>query len=92
MSSKCDATVYFDTLPFIREVKALASAGIVPGGSFNNLEYVQNSVDFNDLTRTEKLMVCDAQTSGGLLIALNEKMQQNCLLHCIVQALRMQRL
>lgn len=73
MSSKCDATVYFDTLPFIREVKALASAGIVPGGSFNNLEYVQNSVDFNDLTRTEKLMVCDAQTSGGLLIALNEK-------------------
>jgi cysteine desulfurase len=73
VSSKCDVTIHFDSIPFIREVKALASAGIVPGGTFNNLDYVQKQVNFKDLTRTEKLMVCDAQTSGGLLIALNKQ-------------------
>ncbi|MGE5355912.1 MAG: selenide, water dikinase SelD [Deltaproteobacteria bacterium] len=80
MSSKCDATVYCDKLPFIREVKSLASAGIVPGGSFNNLEYVQEMVNFSSLTRTEKLMVCDAQTSGGLLIAINKEHSRDLLL------------
>ena len=79
VSSKCDATVYFDKLPFIREVKALASAGIVPGGSFNNLEYVQEMVNFTRLTRTEKLMVCDAQTSGGLLIAINKTVNRSAI-------------
>jgi cysteine desulfurase len=80
VSSTCDVTIHFSKLPFIREVKTLASAGIVPGGTFNNLEYVQNDIDFNDLTRTEKLMACDAQTSGGLLIALNLHDAKNLLI------------
>lgn len=71
--SACDVSIYYDKIPWIREAKNLAAAGIVPGGTFNNLEFVKEHVDFGNLPRTDQLMLCDAQTSGGLLIALPEK-------------------
>ena len=78
-SSKVDAEITFDTLPFLREVKALAAAGVIPGGTFNNLDYVKEHVDFGNFTRTQQLMLCDAQTSGGLLIVLPEEEADACL-------------
>jgi cysteine desulfurase NifS/selenium donor protein len=71
-SSKCDVEVKFDELPFIRKTKAMATAGVIPGGSFNNLDYVKQDVDFGEHGRTNQLILCDAQTSGGLLVALPE--------------------
>lgn len=70
--SNCDVEIYFDKLPFIRETKTHAAGGSIPGGSYNNLKFVEKAVDFTNLTNIDKLMVCDAQTSGGLLVALNE--------------------
>lgn len=72
-SSECDVNIYFDNIPFIREVKALASAGIIPGGTYNNYEYVKTDVEFGRLSKTEELILCDAQTSGGLLIAVDNQ-------------------
>lgn len=77
--SECDVTIYFEKLPLIREVKNLASAGIIPGGTYNNYDYVKNGVDFGNLSRTEQLIVCDAQTSGGLLIAINKQQSDKLL-------------
>lgn len=74
MASECDVKIKFDDIPFIREAKSLATAGVIPGGTFNNLENVSKDVDFGSHTRTNQLLLCDAQTSGGLLVALN--MQQ----------------
>lgn len=68
--SGCDATVWLEKIPFLPEVKNLAVAGVVPGGSYNNLDFVSDFVNFGNLSRTDKLLLCDAQTSGGLLIAL----------------------
>lgn len=70
IASKCDVNIVFDDIPFIRETKALATSGVIPGGTFNNLECVVNDVDFGTHTRTNQLLLCDAQTSGGLLVAL----------------------
>jgi cysteine desulfurase len=72
-ASEVNAIINFGKVPFLREVKALAAAGVIPGGTFNNLDYVKAHVDFGRLTRTQQLMLCDAQTSGGLLIALPEE-------------------
>ncbi|GMT45648.1 MAG: hypothetical protein IEMM0006_1480 [bacterium] len=72
-ASKCDVRIDFEKVPFLREVKNLATAGIIPGGTYNNLEFVKPFVDFGGLPRTEQLLLCDAQTSGGLLVALPEK-------------------
>ncbi len=68
--SECNARVWYDKVPFLPEVKNLAVAGVIPGGSHNNLSFVSEFVDFGKLPRTDQLLLCDAQTSGGLLIAL----------------------
>lgn len=72
-ASECDVNIIFDELPFIRETKNMATAGVIPGGTFNNLEYVREDIDFGNHGRTDQLLLCDAQTSGGLLVVLNEK-------------------
>lgn len=72
-ASQCDVEVSFSQVPWIREVKNLATAGVIPGGTYNNLDFVKSFVDFGNLSRTQQLLLCDAQTSGGLLVALSEK-------------------
>ncbi len=71
-ASRCDVEIAFDEVPFLEEVKNFATAGIIPGGTYNNLEFVSDFVTFGTLPRTSRLLLCDAQTSGGLLIALPE--------------------
>ena len=39
------------------------------GGTRRNLEYVDPHVDWGELDEPERLLLADAQTSGGLLIA-----------------------
>ena len=68
--SHCDVTIEFEKVPYLREVKNLATAGIIPGGTYNNMDYVAGIVDYGSLPRTDQLLLCDAQTSGGLLVAL----------------------
>ncbi len=72
-ASEVDAVIDFDKVPFLPEVKSLAAAGVIPGGTYSNLDYIRGHVDFGITTRTQQLMLCDAQTSGGLLIALPEE-------------------
>lgn len=72
-ASECDIEINFEKLPFIRETKNMATAGVIPGGSFNNLEYVKEDIDFGKYGRTDQLLLCDAQTSGGLLVALPQE-------------------
>jgi cysteine desulfurase NifS/selenium donor protein len=68
--SACDVRVQYDKVPFLREVKNLAAAGIIPGGTYNNLDFVAEDVNYGSRPRTEQLLINDAQTSGGLLVAM----------------------
>ena len=68
------ATIYFDRIPKIDGTIALAKQDIIPGGTKNNLEYLQNNIDFDsNIKNYEKYILADAQTSGGLLISCSEK-------------------
>ncbi|MFC2089863.1 selenide, water dikinase SelD [Bacteroidota bacterium] len=71
-ASKCDAEIIFSQVPLLNNVDSLATAGVIPGGSYNNLEYVSPAVRFGSHSRTRQLILCDAQTSGGLLLSLPE--------------------
>ena len=51
----------------------LARRDVVPGGTKRNLAYVRAHTDFGDLPEPEQLILADAQTSGGLLIAAKHK-------------------
>ncbi len=68
------AKIYADKIPFIEGVYELAMAGAIPGGTNNNLDFVSKVVHWPDkFSELMKLMICDAQTSGGLLISIPEK-------------------
>jgi len=52
----------------------LIEMGCIPGACFRNLEYVENDCSFEkSLSYNHKMLLLDAQTSGGLLICCNEK-------------------
>ena len=58
-------------VPFIPGVRELAKSSI-PGGTRENLRYVNDKVVWGEgITEDDKLMLADAQTSGGLLIAVS---------------------
>src|SRR5690606_36799691 len=58
------------SVPVLPRVRELAEAGFVPGGSKNNLAHLEGAVTFPDeLDPIGRAILCDAVTSGGLLIA-----------------------
>ncbi|HYS31710.1 MAG TPA: selenide, water dikinase SelD [Streptosporangiaceae bacterium] len=64
-------TVVIDhrAVPLIEGVNAAQRAGHMPGGSRRNLAWVAPHADFGALSDDVLLLLADAQTSGGLLIA-----------------------
>jgi len=61
----------FDAVPIMEEAISLANMGIIPAGTYNNKEYVSLHVDAKKEHKNE-IFFYDAQTSGGLLIAVRE--------------------
>ena len=60
-------------VPFVKEAYDLAKSGVLPGGSKRNIKFMEDKVLYKDgLDDTIKAILCDAQTSGGLLIAINK--------------------
>lgn len=69
-SSQAAARVDAAAVPVLEGVRQLAEAGHVPGGTRRNLQDLQADVDFGSLDVTTRTVLADAQTSGGLLIAV----------------------
>ena len=58
-------------VPRLPHALELAEAGCVPGGTQRNLEFLVPQIQWRSSpTEAEKLLLCDAQTSGGLLITV----------------------
>lgn len=58
-------------VPFLDGAREYAAAGAVPGGTRANLRHVSPHTLFgDDVTDLDRLLLADAQTSGGLLIAV----------------------
>ena len=64
------ADVDFASVPFLKGVGALAERDLFPDGSRRNHDALRGRVEWGGLGETEQLMLCDAQTSGGLLVAV----------------------
>ncbi len=70
-ASEVSAVIDYSQVPFMEGVFELAAREVVPGGSKKNLSFITPKVSFEaDLAPFQKLMLADAQTSGGLLIAV----------------------
>ena len=67
-------------VPRMEGALELASQGIVPGGTSNNLSFTKNIVRFSgEVREAMKILLADAQTSGGLLISVVQEDADNLL-------------
>jgi selenium donor protein len=70
-ASGVGARVWSRQVPLIEGTRDLAERGLIPGGSRRNLESVASLVRWAPtVTEPDQLILADAQTSGGLLIAV----------------------
>jgi selenide, water dikinase len=67
------AEVDAGAVPLLPGVPELALEGVVPGGTRSNRDYLEPWVGWGDLSDQERLILADAQTSGGLLVAVPEE-------------------
>ncbi len=66
-----DAELSAASVPLLPDARRLAGEGLVPGGSRANLAFAEPRCDFDpSLDEITSLLLADAQTSGGLLLAM----------------------
>ena len=69
--SRVGTRISLKAIPVLPEAWKLVQDGICPGGTKRNREALQEQVTWaREITKEEQLILCDAQTSGGLLIAV----------------------
>ena len=66
--SGLQATVWFDQIPKLPDVESYINEGCVPGGTGRNFESYGHLV--GEMTDMQRKLLCDPQTSGGLLLAV----------------------
>ena len=68
-ASGTSARVRFTAVPLLAELATYVEAGMAPGGARRNWESYGHDVNAADETR--RSILCDPQTSGGLLVAVD---------------------
>ncbi len=72
--SGCTLHIGVGRVPFHPEALELADMGLVPAGAYRNREFAERSVSVRgDVSRAMQDILYDPQTSGGLLIAVDER-------------------
>jgi selenide, water dikinase len=70
--SNVSIQINYNNVPILPGTVELAEQGYIPGGSKANHRWIAESVRYENLTELEQFILCDAVTSGGLLISLPE--------------------
>ena len=73
VSENISFLIQSSNVPFIKEAFLLCKNDVLPGGTKRNMKFIEDKVTFkDDIDQTLRTILCDAQTSGGLLIAINK--------------------
>ena len=82
LSENLDCRISLRNVPTISGVKDLADMGLVPEGAYKNQAAYEGFVDVQgDFARSDIDMLYDAQTSGGLLLAVSPEFSEDVLRH-----------
>lgn len=68
--SKIGATIWFDKVPLLPNVEKYRALGCIPGGARKN--FLSYGSKISRMTDQQKEILCDAQTSGGLLVIVKK--------------------
>ncbi|AXK35759.1 selenide, water dikinase SelD [Streptomyces armeniacus] len=63
------AVVNSSAVPLLTDARKAVADGFVSGGTHRNLDWITPFTDFGAVSGEERLLLADAQTSGGLLLA-----------------------
>ncbi len=75
--SKVAMELSFGRIPLFRGALQAAAMGLVPGGAYANRDYVMDGLKINGAVGERELdVLCDPQTSGGLLIAVRPEREK----------------
>jgi selenide,water dikinase len=78
-ASGCAAQVRLAAVPVLDAAWDYVRAGVAPGGTHANRRYLADSVEYASIDEAGQLVLCDAQTSGGMLIAVApERVERLC--------------
>ncbi|MBS0264264.1 MAG: selenide, water dikinase SelD [Planctomycetes bacterium] len=70
-ASQVTAEVWAAAVPVLPAAREYVTAGIAPGGTRANRKFLADWVEYSPaIPETVQLLLCDAQTSGGLLAAI----------------------
>ena len=76
-ASGTTAEFFVDAIPMLPEARRVAARGIAPEGSRANVRNLRSrSVVEEGVSDDDFLLLCDAQTSGGLLVAVPEEVAE----------------
>jgi len=77
IASKKNLIIYAHKVPYFKEAKEFIQMGIIPEGDYNNLNFCKNYVEIHpEISEDELILLCDAQTSGGILVAVPPEKKQ----------------
>lgn len=84
--SQAGITIYKEQVPLLPRVRELAEQGVIPGGTKNNFAHLDGEVSFPaQMDELDQLILCDAVTSGGLLISVSGDEAESLLAQLIEQ-------
>jgi len=79
--SGCSAKLFLNEVPIIPEARKFIKTGAVPAGTHSNYRFIREHTNWKGgITEESKLVLCDAQTSGGLLMAVPEEKAEKLVL------------
>lgn len=75
MASASDAVIeiYPKHISYIQGAKEYAEMGLIPGGAYRNRKHVDELLHVGETEEVYVDLLCDPQTSGGLLVAVPEE-------------------
>lgn len=76
-SSKVTFEIDVNKVPYIDGALEMAKMGLVPAGTYNNKDYISGDVEDCNIEECYLDLMYDPQTSGGLLITLQESEVEN---------------
>jgi selenide,water dikinase len=82
--SNVSFTINMDKVPVLDGARELAEKGIIPGGTISNHDWLKNDISYDAaLSEVDQMILCDAITSGGLLVSMPKEEANNyvALLH-----------
>ena len=78
-ASNVTLRVELDSIPILPGVREAVRAGSVPDGSKRNAEYLRDLVRWRKGSDEDRAILCDPQTSGGLVLCINRSKVANYL-------------